>query len=73
MPKFLSQNEEALVKRKGRWTPKGRQVDDKSFQEITALLDNESIVRDELIEYLHLIQDKLGCLQTFHRLGFHKL
>ena len=47
MPKFLLQTEKALVKKKRRWKPKGRQVDDKSFQEIAALLDNEAIVRDE--------------------------
>ena len=66
MPKFISQTEQALIKKKRRWMPKGRQVDDKSFQEITTLLDNEAIVRDELIEYLHLIQDRLGCLQDKH-------
>ena len=57
MPKFLSQTEEALTKKKRRWKPKGRQVDDNSFQEITTLFDNKEIVRDELIEYLHVIQD----------------
>ncbi len=66
MPKFLSQTEEALIKKKRRWTPKGRQVDEKSLQEIALLLDNEEIVRDELIEYLHLIQDKLGSLRDRH-------
>ena len=66
MQKFLSQTEEALTKKKRRWTPKGRQVDDKSFQEISILFDNKEIVRDELIEYLHLIQDKLGCLHDRH-------
>ena len=66
MPKFLSQTEQALIKKKRRWKPKGRQVDDKSFQEIVALLDNEEIFRDELIEYLHLIQDKLGSLRDRH-------
>ena len=66
MPKFLSQTEEALIKKKRRWTPKGRQVDDKSLEEIALLLDNEEIVRDELIEYLHLIQDKFRFLQNRH-------
>ena len=66
MPKFLSQTKEALVKKKRRWTPKGRQVDDKSFQEIALLLDNKEIVRDQLIEYLHLIQDNLGFLHDRH-------
>ena len=66
MSKFLSQTNSALVKKKRRWKPKGRQIDEKSFQEIKLLLDNEVIVRDELIEYLHLIQDKLGVLQDRH-------
>ena len=66
MRKFLSQTEEALIKKKRRWKPKGRQVDEKSLQEIALLLDNEEIVRDELIEYLHLIQDKLGSLRDRH-------
>ena len=66
MPKFLSQTEEALIKKKRRWTPKGRQVDEKSLQEIALLLDNREIVRDELIEYLHSIQDKFGFLQDRH-------
>ena len=43
MPKFLSQTEQALIRKKRRWTPKGRQIDDKSFQEVTALLDNEEL------------------------------
>ena len=73
MPNFLSQNEEALVKKKRRWKPKGRQVDDKSFQEISVLLGNRTIVRDELIEYLHLIQDNLGFLQDKHLVALSEL
>jgi len=66
MPKFLSQTEEALTKKKRRWKPKGRQVDDNSLQEIATLFDNKEIVRDELIEYLHVIQDNFGFLQDRH-------
>ena len=66
MPKFLSQTEEALTKKKRRWKPKGRQVDDNSLQEIATLFDNQEIVRDELIEYLHVIQDNFGFLQDRH-------
>ena len=57
MIKFLSQNKGALTKKKRRWKPKGRQVDDSSSHEIALLLADIEIVRDELIEYLHLIQD----------------
>ena len=62
MNKFLSQNKDALVQKKRRWKPKGRQIDDNSYQEIISLLSGIKIVRDELIEYLHLIQDNFGCL-----------
>ena len=73
MPKFLSQTAEALSKKKRRWAPKGRQVDDKSFQEIATLLDNKEIVRDELIEYLHLIQDKYGILYDKHLVALSEI
>ena len=38
MPNFLLQTEKSLFKKKRRWKPKGRQVDDKSFQEIAIFL-----------------------------------
>ena len=66
MNKFLSQNKDALVQKKRRWKPKGRQIDDNSYQEIISLLSGIEIVRDELIEYLHLIQDNFGCLYDKH-------
>ena len=66
MNKFLSQNKDALTKKKRRWKPKGRQVDDSSYKEIVLLLAGIEIVRDELIEYIHLIQDNFGCLYDKH-------
>ena len=66
MNKFLSQNKNALTKKKRRWKPKGRQVDDSSYKEIVLLLAGIEIVRDELIEYIHLIQDNFGCLYDKH-------
>ena len=66
MNKFLSQNKDALTKKKRRWKPKGRQVDDNSYKEIVSLLAGIEIVRDELIEYIHLIQDNFGCLYDKH-------
>ena len=66
MNKFLSQNKDALVQKKRRWKPKGRQIDDNSYQEIISLLSGIEIVHDELIEYLHLIQDNFGCLHDQH-------
>ncbi|MGK0168554.1 MAG: NADH:ubiquinone oxidoreductase subunit F (NADH-binding)/NADH:ubiquinone oxidoreductase subunit E [Gammaproteobacteria bacterium] len=40
-----------------RRTPKGRQVDSASREEIRALVGGEALIRSRLIEYLHLIQD----------------
>ena len=53
-------------KMKARNTPKGRQVDLQARADIAALLSGREIRRDLLIEYLHLIQDKYGCLTAAH-------
>ncbi|MEM7172628.1 MAG: NAD(P)H-dependent oxidoreductase subunit E [Pseudomonadota bacterium] len=45
---------------------KGRQVDPVDLADITALLGDRPRRRDHLIEYLHLIQDKFGCLSAGH-------
>ena len=45
---------------------KGRQVDLSALQEIQSLLQDLPQRRDLLIEYLHLIQDKYGCLSSAH-------
>ena len=47
-------------------TPKGRQVDSASLEEVTRLLGDTDLKRDLLIEYLHVIQDKFNCLQANH-------
>src|SRR5689334_23243109 len=46
--------------------PKGRQVDPVALEEIRALLANRPRRRDLLIEHLHLIQDRYGCLRPAH-------
>src|SRR3954452_11198698 len=53
-------------RRKARGTPKGRQIDPAAADEIAALLGDRSRQRDLLIEHLHLIQDKYGCLSSAH-------
>ena len=53
-------------KGKGRHTPKGRQLDDKAWGEVLALLDGRPRRADLLIEYLHLIQDEYGHLSVAH-------
>jgi len=49
-----------------RKTPKGRQVDPTSLEEIRTLLADVPRRRDLLIEYLHLIQDQYGHLSARH-------
>src|SRR5580658_4795973 len=56
-------------KKKGgrvRSTPKGRRVDPKAREEVLALLGNEPRRSDLLIEHLHKIQDRYGCLSAPH-------
>ena len=55
--------------RKGRGIrprPKGRAVDPGAAAEIAALLGDAPRRRDFLIEHLHLIQDRYGCLSAAH-------
>ena len=66
MNNFISQNKSAFKKKKKRWQPKGRQVENNILEEIQSLFINKTIIRDELIEYLHLIQDKYGILYDKH-------
>ena len=47
-------------------TPKGRRVDPQARAEVCALLGNDPRRRDLLIEYLHRIQDRYGCLAAAH-------
>src|SRR6187455_3001099 len=49
-----------------RSTPKGRRVDPQALAEVLALLGDAPRRRDLLIEHLHKIQDKYGCLSARH-------
>ena len=51
---------------KARRQPKGRQPDPTALDEIQSLLGDAPRDRDQLIEHLHLIQDKYGCLSADH-------
>jgi NADH:ubiquinone oxidoreductase subunit F (NADH-binding)/NADH:ubiquinone oxidoreductase subunit E len=53
-------------RRRGRTIPKGRQVVPAALAEVRALLADAPRRRDLLIEFLHLIQDKYGCLSAAH-------
>ncbi|MBZ9962511.1 NAD(P)H-dependent oxidoreductase subunit E [Mesorhizobium sp. BR1-1-2] len=46
--------------------PKGRPLDDAALAEVQALLGARQRRRDLLIEFLHLIQDRYGCLSARH-------
>jgi formate dehydrogenase beta subunit len=49
-----------------RGTPKGRQADPTAREEVLALLGDAPRRRDLLIEHLHKIQDRYGCLGARH-------
>ena len=49
-----------------RSTPKGRRVEPAARDEVVALLGDAPRRNDLLIEYLHKIQDRYGCLQARH-------
>ncbi|MBS8262372.1 NADH-quinone oxidoreductase subunit F [Roseibium polysiphoniae] len=46
--------------------PKGRQLEETALEDVRSLLGNETRQRDFLIEHLHKIQDKFGCLHARH-------
>ncbi|HXD41609.1 MAG TPA: NAD(P)H-dependent oxidoreductase subunit E, partial [Ramlibacter sp.] len=54
------------VRARKRQAPKGRQVDTQALAEVQQLLGDASRRRDLLIEHLHRIQDRFGCLSTQH-------
>src|SRR6266487_5344589 len=49
-----------------RSTPKGRRVDPQAREDVLALLGDAPRRRDLLIEHLHKIQDRYGCLSARH-------
>jgi formate dehydrogenase beta subunit len=55
-----------LREKKVRATPKGRRVDPQGLAEVRALLADAPRRRDLLIEHLHKIQDRFGCLSDRH-------
>jgi formate dehydrogenase beta subunit len=53
-------------RRRGPDQPKGRQLDPAALAEVQALLGPRERRRDLLIEHLHLLQDRYGCLHARH-------
>ena len=66
MDKFISQTDSSLKKKKRRWKPKGRQVENGFYEDVSNLYRGIRFKRDELIEYLHLLQDNFGVLYDKH-------
>src|ERR1700689_1767063 len=68
----LTTSEPSSKKKKGdgrgrvRSTPKGRRVDTNAREDVVALLGDSPRRRDLLIEHLHKIQDRYGCLSAPH-------
>ena len=66
MDKFISQTDSSLKKKKRRWKPKGRQAENNYFEQVSNLFQGINFKRDELIEYLHILQDNFGVLYDKH-------
>ena len=52
--------------RQGSARPKGRPLEDDALAAVRAAIDVPAYRRDFLIEYLHVLQDRFGCLHTRH-------
>src|SRR6202163_5121828 len=60
----MARNKQSL--KRARSAPKGRRVDPKAREDVLALLGDLPRRRDLLIEHLHKIQDRYGCLSARH-------
>ncbi|MGR9090606.1 MAG: NAD(P)H-dependent oxidoreductase subunit E [Gammaproteobacteria bacterium] len=54
------------VNKRAKGQQRGRRVDPAAIEEVRALTGPETLRRDLLIEYLHLIQDTYGCISSAH-------
>src|SRR6185295_16072180 len=61
-----SNRETEQLEKRFRGAPKGRRVDPKAREEVIALLGDAPRRRDLLIEHLHRIQDRFGCIKAHH-------
>ncbi len=66
MDKFISQTDSSLKKKKRRWKPKGRQPQSQFYDDVSNLFKGTNFKRDELIEYLHILQDNFGVIYDKH-------
>lgn len=63
---MLDQPAAPMPRKRDSGKPKGRQLDESAHREVHDLLGDRPRRRDLLIEHLHLIQDRFGCLQAKH-------
>ncbi len=73
MSDFISKKKGTFGKKNKRWFNKGRQVEKKYLDDINSLFIGKDIKRDELIEYLHNIQDKYGALYDKHLVALSQI
>jgi len=64
--KVIPIGDAGALRRRSRSTLKGRSVDPEARIQVQALLDNDPRRADLLIEYLHRIQDRYGCISAAH-------
>ncbi|MEO7494434.1 MAG: NADH-ubiquinone oxidoreductase-F iron-sulfur binding region domain-containing protein [Massilia sp.] len=66
MQTIIPINVEGASRKRKREAPKGRRVDPAALADVQALLGDASRQADLLIEHLHKIQDRFGCLSAPH-------
>lgn len=66
MQKVIPVVEAGVSRERKRQAPRGRRVDPVALAQVRALLGELPRRRDLLIEHLHLINDRYGCLSTAH-------
>src|ERR1700682_5558923 len=62
----MTRNQQATKRGRVRATLKGRRVDLRAREDVLARLGDLPRRRDLLIEHLHRIQDRFGCLSARH-------
>ncbi|WP_426415444.1 NADH-ubiquinone oxidoreductase-F iron-sulfur binding region domain-containing protein [Aestuariirhabdus sp. LZHN29] len=58
----MSATDHSAIRPLPRHGPRGRQVDPKALAELTRLLGGTGLRKDQLVEYLHRIQDRFGAI-----------
>ena len=78
---YLPESSKGRSQSKGRFKPKGRLLDAAALEQVKILLGDRVFTRDQLIEYLHIIQDhdgylsdkKLGALAHLMRISMAEI